>query len=69
MASKTAWRDILAPSLQPRLGPIFQVVRLEAVLDQFAIVFLVANHDRARVHFDNLPFDAKVLDKHVIAVS
>jgi len=39
------------------------------MLDQLAIVFLVTNHDRARVYLDDLPFDAKVFDKHVIAVS
>lgn len=46
---------------------VLEVLRPEAVLDQLTIAFLVANHDRPRVHFNNLPFDPEVFDKHAIA--
>lgn len=39
------------------------------MLDQLAIVLLVANHDRSRIHFDNLAFDPEVFDQHVITIS
>jgi hypothetical protein len=52
-----------------RLWPIFQVFRLEAVLDQLPVGFLVSDYDRPRVRFDDLPFETEVPDKHVVSVS
>lgn len=55
-------------SLRVRLWPVLQILRFEAMFHQLAVALLVADHDRPRVYFDDLPIDAKILDKHVIAV-
>lgn len=65
MPTRTERRSLL----QVRLGPILQVVGLEAVFDEFAVLFLVANDDRPRVDLDDLSLDSKVLYEHVIVGS
>ena len=62
-------RTELRRLLQVRLGRILQIVGLEAVFDEFAVVLLVANDDRPRVDLDDFPFDSKVLDEHAIVPS
>ena len=52
-----------------RLWNIGEVFGSKAVLDQFAVVLLVANDDGARVDLDDLTSYAEVLDHDVIAVS
>ena len=52
-----------------RLRAILYVLGPESMLDQLAIAFLVADHNRSRIHFDDLPFDSEILDVHVIAMT
>ena len=39
------------------------------MLDQLPVFFLITDHDRSRVDFNDLTFNPKVLDRDVIAVS
>ena len=39
------------------------------MLDQLPVFFLITDHDRSRVDFNDLAFNPKVLDRDVIAVS
>ena len=39
------------------------------MLDQLPVFFLITDHDRSRVDFNDLTFNSKVLNRDVIAVS
>jgi hypothetical protein len=51
------------------LRPIFQVPGREAVFDQLAVGFLIANDDAPGIHFDDLSLDPKVCNEYSIAIS
>ncbi len=51
------------------LWDIPKLVRPKSMLDQLPVFFLITDHDRSRVDFNDLTFNPKVLDRDVIAVS
>lgn len=55
--------------LEVRLGDVGELVGLETMLDELAVLFFVAHDYRTRIGFDDLAGDSELLDLHVIAVS
>lgn len=52
-----------------RFRNIGDILGSKAVLDQFAVVFLVANDDRTSIDLDDLASHTEVIDRYVVAIS